>query len=85
MQKSALCQQVEAVVQRLMSTKQKLVWNIFDADHPDVGLASPNDRSIFIRFHPMNHHYVYDLIVIPPLQSTLEQDIQTFIEQNIPG
>jgi hypothetical protein len=85
MQKSAMCQQVQEVVQRLVSKKQNFVWNVFDADHPDVGMASPNDRTVFIRFHPMNHHYVYDLIVVPPLQGTLEQDIQAFIERNIPG
>ena len=80
-----MCQQVEAIVRRLVSEKQNLVWSIFDADHPDVGLASPNDRTVFIRFHPVNHHYVYDLIVVPPLQGTLDLDVQAFIERNIPG
>jgi hypothetical protein len=84
MPQSALCQQVAALVERHVANKKNLVWTVFDADVPDVGLAPPNDRTVFIRFYP-GHRYVYDLIVSPPLQESLEQDIQRFIEQNIPG
>ena len=69
MQMSGMCQQVFAIINRLVAERQGLVWNIFETDHPDIPEPPPNDLCILIRFHPPNHPYVYDLIVKPPLPS----------------